>query len=128
MREIVTLSNGKRVSNFSSPHPFEFEDGSILPAISEADSIRLQMEAKETLAATGGGDIKLSFVITPDVINEIKYWQNEWRLGNVDVVFCPLPMLSALKDYYFLEVTPFRTIRCVDRISKKVSITKQCLI
>lgn len=29
---IVTLSNGIRVGNFSSNHPFEFEDGTILPA------------------------------------------------------------------------------------------------
>ena len=34
-RHITTLTNGKKVANFSSPHEFKFTDGSILPAVSD---------------------------------------------------------------------------------------------
>lgn len=33
--QITKLSNGLRVANFSSPHPFTFEDGSVIPAVND---------------------------------------------------------------------------------------------
>jgi len=49
----------------------------------------------------------------------------------VNVVFIPLPMLTAMKEHNTLnaikENTPFRCIRIVDRVNKVVSSTTQCI-
>jgi len=124
--EIVTLSNGKKVANFSSPHPFTFEDGTVLPAVSEEISRSLSVDFIEK--EDGDGDIHLSFWISLNCGIAVEKWEEKWRNKEVDIVFCPLPMITALKaDDYNLKNSPFRSIRVVDRISKLVSINKQCL-
>lgn len=125
---IITLSNGKRVGNFSSPHPFTFTDGSILPAVSDSEAERLKVTFVET--EVGNGDIGLQFELSDAVWNEINKWKITWALKEVDVVFCPLPMITALKEHYddhTVVGTPFRAIRIEDRIKKLVSIEKQCI-
>ena len=126
---IVTLTNGKRVGNFSSPHPFTFEDGTVLPAVSDKKSIDLSVEFLE-YDLNDKGDIELHFSLTSNVIREIKAWKIQHSLNKIDVVFCPLPMITALRHLWgknLLIKSPFRAIRCTDRISKQVSINKQCI-
>jgi len=125
---IITLSNGKKVANFSSPHSFTFEDGSVLPAVSNEEAERLKVTFIET--EVGNGDIELSFDLSRDVIKAMNMWQKAYEQGFVKVVFCPLPMITAMKGSYlrnWLKEGPFRAIRMVDRINKTVSINKQCL-
>jgi hypothetical protein len=129
--QIITLSNGKKVGNFSSPHAFVFEDGSILPAVSEEEAERLRVTFHE-LGCPGGkqGDIHLAFELSEAVLREMAQWTDKFVLDEVDVVFCPLPMITALKQIYgfeWLAIRPFRTIRIEDRINKFVSIHKQCI-
>jgi hypothetical protein len=127
---IVTLSNGKRVANFSSPHSFAFEDGSILHAHSEEVSEFLKVNFIET--ELEDGDIMLHFTLSAQVEDAMKEYLEMWFLGMVDVVFCPLPMITAIKENtaygldYLIE-SPFRSIRQEDRIKKLVSIHKQCI-
>jgi hypothetical protein len=127
---IVTLSNGKRVANFSSPHSFTFEDGSILPAQSEIVSEYLKINFIET--ELHDGDIMLQFTLSEQVENVMNEYMDMWHSGEVDVVFCPLPMITAIKENsaygldYLIE-SPFRSIRQEDRIKKLVSIHKQCV-
>lgn len=125
--EIITLSNGKRVANFSSPHAFEFEDGTILPEVCTADSQRLKVTfIEEDLG--NGGDVKLSFELSDQVKSEMRFWRGLWLDKQVDVVFCPLCMITAMyEERMNVELSPFRSIRVVDRISKKISISKQCI-
>ena len=54
---IVTLSNGLRVANFNSPHAFEFEDGTILSAVSNeiAEETKLDNEDVEKQHVTVSG-------------------------------------------------------------------------
>lgn len=127
--EIITLSNGKRVANFSSPHPFTFEDGSVLNAVSNSESERLKIIFLEK--EYSNGDTRLSFKLSDDVLAEMeecRILHSEEKL--VDVVFCPLPMVVAIKEEFgegFLINSPFRSIRVEDRIEKLVSIHKQCI-
>lgn len=126
--EIITLSNGKRVANFSSPHPFAFEDGSILKAIDNSESERLKIIFIEE--ELEGGDIKLSFKLSDDVKREMIEYYNLWFNNELEVVFCPLPMIVAIKEEMgenYLINSPFRSIRVEDRIQKLVSIHKQCI-
>ena len=149
-REIITLSNGKKVANFSSPHPFTFTDGSVIPAVSNEESVRLKVNFNEKVDTNG--DVELSFTLSGNVLSEMVYWLKKHTLGLVDVVFCPLPMITAIKDAiadydgvsdlpdllwvmesygiwnsHLLKDSPFRAIRMEDRIKKLVSIEKQCI-
>lgn len=131
---IITLTNGKKVGNFSSPHPFTFEDGSVLPAVSPEEAERLKVDFIETdmseYEAHKSGDIQLDFRINLEVRREMDKWYKLSRENKVDVVFCPLPMIQAIKYQYsmtYLVLSPFRAIRLEDRIKKLASITKQCI-
>ena len=48
--KIFTLKNGLRVANFSSPHPFTFTDGTIIPAVEDEKARNLMLEVKETFS------------------------------------------------------------------------------
>lgn len=125
--DIVTLSNGKKVANFSSPHPFTFEDGTILPAVSNDEAERLKVTFIEE-EINERGDIELTFSLAHQVIMEMRLWTGLWLDGHVDVVFVPLPMLQAMKSLEIsITESPFRAIRLEDRIKKLVSISKQCV-
>lgn len=128
--QIITLSNGKRVANFSSPHPFTFTDGSILPAVSDEEAERLKVTFIETNYLRG--DVGLRFELSKEVMLEVNKWHDVFIAGEVDVIFCPLPMITALKEHGFqrgatIFSTGFRSIRIEDRIKKLVSIDKQCI-
>lgn len=128
MNEIVKLSNGKRVANFSSPHAFAYEDGTILPAVSNCEAERLKVTFHENIAENG--DVELSFSLSEAVWLEMNEWQSLWGCGIVDVVVVPLPMITAIRAEFgldWLKCSPFRAIRMENRIEKLVSITKQCL-
>ena len=130
MTTIVTLSNGKKVANFSSPHEFIFTDGSILPKQSNKLAEELKVDFIET--DLGNGDIALDFSLSIDVKNSMEHWLDLWVTKQVDIVFCPLPMITAIKQStwfgpHWLKMSPFRSIRMEDRIKKLVSIDKQCI-
>ena len=95
--EIITLSNGKKVANFSSPHPFTFTDGSILPAVSPSEAKRLKVTFIEE--ELPGDDIKLSFELSDSVLAEMDKWVRMKHNDEVHVVFCPLPMITAIKAH-----------------------------
>lgn len=127
---IVTLSNGKRVANFSSPHEFVYEDGTILPAVSNELSNKLKVTFTEI--PMGEGDIILKFSLSEDLQQQMLKYFELYNNSEVDVVVCPLPMITALKEdsrygMDYLYHSPFRSIRIEDRIKKLVSIHKQCL-
>jgi hypothetical protein len=129
---IVTLSNGKRVGNFSSPHPFTFEDGTVLPAVSsdEAKKLSVTFNEIEVFSDCTGGDIELTFDLEDHVIDHMNMWINLHQEDKVDIIFCPLPMITAIRHHFgrdYLLNNPFRAIRMTDRINKLVSISKQCI-
>lgn len=124
--EIITLTNGKRVANFSSPHEFKFEDGSVLKAVINCQAELLKVTFHERTA--DNGDTSLTFSLSDVVLSEVERWLNLYLAKQVDVVFCPLPMITALKESGFnIKGSPFRSIRVEDRINKLISIYKQCI-
>jgi hypothetical protein len=128
MKVTCHLSNGKKVGNFSSPHEFTFEDGSILPAHTAEESERLKVTFNEVI--DDDGDVTLSFDLSDEVWDEMYEWLEVWNDGLVDYVFVPLPMMTAIKQTWSEELvkhSPFRCIRIEDRVKKLASITKQCI-
>ncbi len=128
--DVIQLTNGKNVANFSSPHPFTFEDGTVLPAKSNEEAQRLKVdfiEHKDPDAIEGYSvDMQLTFELSDAVMEEIDKWERIAGDGHVDVVFCPLPMIKALRAMdYDVKASPFRCIRMMDRVKKTLSIVYQ---
>jgi hypothetical protein len=130
--KVVRLSNQLLVGNFSSPHQFTFDDGTVLDAVSDYDSMRLKVNFIEEIIPSPIGvkridieqmwtDVSLSFELSEEVYNEIDIWQKMWQHNDVDIVLCPLPMIQALKKELIIKDTPFRAVRMKDRIKKTVS-------
>lgn len=124
---IIKLSNNKLVANFSSPHHFIFEDGNILPAVSNDEAIRLSVDFIEQ-KVNNKGDVKLDFGLSTQVWDELRKWKSKWETGEVHIVYIPLPMLEALHKFeYDVVNSPFRSVRIEDRLKKEISIYKQCI-
>ena len=131
--KVIRLSNQLLVGNFSSPHPFTFDDGSVLPAVSDYDSMRLKVNFNETVIDSKSvgfigtvQTISLNFTLNDEVRNEMEVWQKMWEHNDVDIVLCPLPMIQALHKIDDGLGTifdgPFRAVRLKDRIKKLASI------
>jgi len=128
----IRLSNQLIVGNFSSPHKFTFEDGSVLDAVSNYDSERLKVDFIETTwSGSTPFTVTLKFELSNAVRCEMERWEQLHKANKVDVVLCPLVMIQALKDMedkewginpYDLLNSPFRAIRMKDRIKKLISI------
>jgi len=141
--DIVTLKNGLRIGNFSSPHDFKFTDGTILKAVSNETAENLKVtfnevsEPKSSQQPNGNfktwWDVALDFKLTNAIRSEIDIWSSIQDSRMVDIVLIPLPMLTAMKtdnrliEIYELRHLPFRCIRIEDRINKLVSTEKFCI-
>ncbi|MFH2142773.1 MAG: hypothetical protein ABIJ97_10140, partial [Bacteroidota bacterium] len=109
---IVVLSNGLRVTNFSSPHSFKFTDDSVLPAVSDELSKALSMKCVEKIIPGIEHTISVNFELTDELSMAINYWMNEYKNKNIDIVIVPEPLLYVLKKtLYYISCSPFRTIR-----------------
>lgn len=130
----VVLSNGIKVANFSSPHPFKFTDGSILEGCSAERAERLMLEAEElkTAGIKNSVDIELTFRLTVVVRSEL------FRLGameDVEIILVPLPVMTAWKAFYgqpsaqHYRKEVFDKIRCcrvADRMTKVIYADRFC--
>jgi len=143
---VVVLSNGLKVANFSSPHPFTFDDGSVLPGCSPEMSRSLMLDAREEETRSECGrfsNINLSFDMSETVFEALESLSDL----DVDIVLVPLPVMQAAKAW-FNEIAPpsprspryddddkrffkgfskLRTCRVADRVSKTVYHDKFCI-
>jgi len=128
---VVGLSNGLRVMNFSSPHPFTFEDGTVLPACDEARSRALSMDREDEESAWAGplfnvtGSItavKPVFRLNAETLAALEAAEESW---DVDVVLVPFPLLQAVRaEGHEAKFTKIATVIMADRISKAAAIDK----
>lgn len=121
---VVTLKNGLRVANFSSPHPFTFDDGTVLPACSTERARSLMLEADElSTSQEKWTDIELSFVMSTTVGLAIDELQDD---PDIDIILVPLPVMEALKNDGG-GIGKCRVCRMADRITKVVCSDKFCI-
>ena len=120
------LSNGLCVANFSSPHPFNFTDGSeIDPCTDERCNMgSLICNETEVPGIKGTTDLTITWETTPAVIDMIKVLEKD---DEVDIVLVPFPVMTALKGKFDTLPSKVRVIRVADRISKKIHIDKFCV-
>ena len=130
---VHTLSNGVKVANFSSPHPFTFTDGTIIPAVPDEIARKLMLEVDEKSIPQRSSrfrTVSLDWSLSERVADEIDYWYTFFAMKIVDVVLVPLPVMTALKtiwDQKKILKSPFRVIRVADRITKTIHIDKFCI-
>jgi len=123
------LSNGLRVVNFSSPHPFTFDTGDILPACHKewVNKMSLDIEENETVKESLSGveftDVKLSISV-PKQVREVLY--KLMHDDFIDIILVPFMVLSAMKDIPMIT-DKCRVIRVVDRVTKVIHSNKFCV-
>jgi hypothetical protein len=122
---IVILASGATVANFSSAHPFTFDDGSTLQGCTAARCRELMLHSAEEETINPGGwvDIELRFVMSEAVKLELERLQGR---EDVDVILVPFPVLSAVKEAG-LPVGKCRTVRMADRVSKTAHSDRFCV-
>ena len=128
---IVTTKEGLRVGNFSSPHPFVFDDGTELPGCSpeRARALMLDQVEVETRTSWEWTDIELRFEMSQSVLEALQEAQES---KEVDVVIVPLPVMQAIKEMPGMTLDklagmPFRVCRVKDRVEKTIWSNKFCL-
>ena len=137
MSEIITLSNGLKVANFSSPHTFTFTDGSVLPARDHVFSRFMSLDDGETIESVNVSkkciytNVSVHWKLTAAIEIELLRWMREYHMNNIDIVIVPLPVLSAMKTTRWSKQniinSPFRVVRVADRITKEIHINKFCI-
>tara|TARA_R100001480_G_scaffold31749_1_gene43064 strand:- start:102 stop:530 length:429 start_codon:yes stop_codon:yes gene_type:complete len=136
---VITLDNGLRIANWSSPHPFKFNTGEVLPACepNRAKSMSLKIEETEVpysnMPDTLNGkadDVKVLWndirikVSIPDVvhIDLMKLQRNK----SIDIILVPFMLLSAMSQAG-LDRGKCRVIRVADRVTKEIHPDRFCI-
>ena len=121
----ATLSNGIKVGNFSSPHPFNFVDGIVIDRC-EPDRVMASMlfcAEVETPGIKGSVDLEIKWNLTDKVIELL----TDAELSDVDIYLVPFPVMTAIKEADMLEnFSKARVIRVADRETKEIHIDKFC--
>lgn len=133
---IITLSNGLRVGNFSSPHSFTFIDGNVLPKVSDNFAKEMMLDLKETPVRNHKHGpkvktVKKDFRLTPLLHEAIAWWVTIYETDQVDVVLVPLPVMDAMSKVFSeskLMAMPFRVISVADRVTKAIEIDKFSMV
>jgi len=121
----VTLNNGLRIANFSSPHAFTFDTGEVLEGCSPEHCKALSMERKTsevTISIDNGSwiDCSVSFELTDAIDDEILSIEID---DEIDIVLVPFPMLNAMKEAN-CDLSKFRVCLLADRIKKTIHSNK----
>ena len=133
---IVTLKNGIRVGNFSSPHTFTFNTGEVLAACSSERANALMLETEEVEVPSECGrwtDIQLSFKMSETVLEALK----DLDISDFDIMIVPLPVLKALDAYLakrgwyntrYIELVSDKCRVCLsaDRVTKTIFSDRFC--
>jgi hypothetical protein len=133
---VVKLSNRLVVANFSSPHPFNFEDGSVLEACSPDRVAAGALNREEEERSWGFKDRDDIIAVVPKFTLNERIWEMLVELEldeTIDIVLVPFPVLEALRNARgengkpLLEaVTKAGTICVKDRQTKEIYINRFC--
>jgi hypothetical protein len=126
---VITLKNGINIANFSSPHPFNFITGEILPACEDKWSNRMKLDIEEIEHSDPEGfgiewvDVELKISI-PKHVREALYILMHY--DDIDIILVPHMVLQAMKNHSMIT-DKCRVIRCADRITKEIYSDKFCI-
>jgi hypothetical protein len=95
---VATLSNGLRIANFSSGHAFAFTDGTVLEPCTDSRvrTLALRRDDVEERSLCGRFfNVQCVFILSDEVKEALDELEND---DTVDVVLCPLPVITACHD------------------------------
>lgn len=121
---IVTLKNGLRIGNFSSPHTFTFNTGEVLAGCSSERANALMLETEEVEVPSECGrwtDIQLKFKMNPAVLQAVL----EVDLAAMDIMLVPLPVRRAL-DEFLAQANSKEEREIFRRVSFRANICRVC--
>lgn len=132
----VILTNGLRVANFSSPHPFHFEDGSVLEACAPDRVAAGALNREDEERPWGLWDRDDIIAVVPKFSLSEQVWSLLVELEqdkSVDIVLIPFPVLEALRNAKGIDGIPYLdmlskvgTICVKDRQTKEIYINRFC--
>jgi hypothetical protein len=120
---VVTTTRGLTIANFSSPHPFNFNDGTTLEACSverakvmaiNSAEVKIENESLDGIPFT---DIVLTWEMSEIVKTELNRLE---RLLGFDILIVPLAVMSAIKGYGL----PIRRARVIRTASERGAETR----
>lgn len=131
----ITLSNGLTIANFSSPHPFTFTTGEILPACKPkwVKKMSLDIDEKEIPMPKEFQDfvwydIKLTITIPQHVSEQIVLLNKD---TDIDIILVPFMVLKALNKHHnkfaYSYFKKCRVIRVADRVTKEIYPDRFCI-
>ena len=136
---VITLDNGITIANWSSPHPFTFITGEVLPACDDKRAREMCLDINET---------EVPYSNVPDVLNGksngVKILWNDIRMEasipstvhidlmklqrnkSIDIILIPFMVLDAMKKAG-MRRGKCRVIRVADRVTKEIYPDKFCI-
>ncbi len=127
---VITLNNGIRIANWSSPHPFTFVTGEVLPACEHERVKSMSLDIDENIINNERWeDIEMSVSVPEEVYEDLQKLQYN---DEIDIILVPFMVLDALKNSYStlygsLSTDKCRVIRVADRITKTIYSNKFCI-
>lgn len=121
---VITLKNGVRIANMSSPHPFTFVTGEVLPACTneEAQMLKLDSVEVEKPGIKGTIDIELKWKLNETVQSHLSGLNAR---EDIDVILVPFPVMQAMKEAGW-AIGKCRVIRVHDRVTKEIYSDRFC--
>jgi len=131
----ITLNNGIRICNFSSPHSFRFNTGEELPACDPERSQELMLVQEETEMHNPKGwtDIYMTFKMSYTVKAELVKLSHD---PEIDIILVPFPVMEAAKNMTSNDLAPelaekifakIRVCRTADRVTKTIYSNRFCI-
>ena len=123
---------GIRVVNYSSPHPYTFHTGEVLPACSDEVAQETKLEANHGKVYNDKGwlDVSISYCLSKMQHEELP---KLIAFNEIDIILVPYPVLNALKECWehderwddvFYKV---RVCKLHDRITKVIRADEFCV-
>ena len=123
---VITLDNGLSIANWSSPHPFTFTTGEVLPACDPDRVKSMSLDIKETVFPAPIGlysDIEIDTSIPTVVRADLRKLQHN---ESIDIILIPFMVLDAIKKAG-MHRGKCRVIRVADRMTKEIYPDKFCI-
>jgi len=123
----AVLSNGAIVANFGSPHPFRFDDDTMLDAANEelVEATKYDRKMIEKEGIKGTKDVEMRTVATVRIFELLQEAEDD---DSIDILIVPFPLLLAIKEAGMQNnFKKPRTIVLADRTTKICHHDKFCI-
>ena len=124
---------GIRVVNYSSPHPYTFHTGEVLPACSDEVAQETKLEANHGKVYNDKGwlDVSISYCLSKMQHEELPKLV---AFNEIDIILVPYPVLNALKselnwETYWADIVweKIRVCKLHDRVTKVIRSDEFCI-